>query len=75
MRKLLAAAMVIGVVGCSGEGDIDRTQVNKVHKSMFQGTWYLGLTATACGLSGAPAISPPVSAFTVFASTARAALL
>jgi hypothetical protein len=43
MRKVQALTM-LAALGCSGEGDVDRTQTNRVHKSVFQGTWYVGAT-------------------------------
>jgi len=46
MRKLLAVTTLFAAIGCAGEGDIDRTQTNKVHKSVFQGVWYVGATVT-----------------------------
>jgi hypothetical protein len=35
---------ILLVAACASEGDIDRTQPNKLPKSLFQGTWYVRQT-------------------------------
>lgn len=43
------AAVVIAsssLLACAGEDDIDRTQANRLPKSLFQGTWYTRSTVT-----------------------------
>ena len=37
-------ATVMGVIGCAGAGDVDRTQANRLPKAMFQGEWYIRTT-------------------------------
>ncbi|MCB9558385.1 MAG: zinc-dependent metalloprotease [Deltaproteobacteria bacterium] len=41
---LLGAALLLFAGGCAGEDDIDRTQPNRLPKSMFSGTWYVRST-------------------------------
>jgi hypothetical protein len=41
MVGLLGILAVMGSVSCVGESDIDRTQANRLPKSLFQGTWYM----------------------------------
>ncbi|MFH1130883.1 MAG: zinc-dependent metalloprotease [Pseudomonadota bacterium] len=49
----LISFLVLGmVVSCAGEDDIDRTQANRLPKSMFEGTWYIRSTVV-----GVPATS------------------
>ncbi len=47
--------LALGFVGCAGEDDIDRTQPNRMPKSMFQGTWYI--RSTIIGVPGTSATS------------------
>ncbi len=48
---LFLCAALIGA--CAGEGDVDRTQPNRMPKSMFEGTWYIRSTVTEVpGTSG-----------------------
>lgn len=44
--KKLVALLSLGTLFCAGQGDIDRTQPNKLPKGLFQGTWYLRSTVT-----------------------------
>ncbi|MDE0880973.1 MAG: zinc-dependent metalloprotease [Myxococcota bacterium] len=48
MRQLLSALALVGLFSACAQdvADIDRTKPNKVHKSMFQGTWYFRGTVT-----------------------------
>ena len=43
---IFVAVVCMGFVGCAGEDDIDRTQPNRLPKSMFDGTWYIRTTVT-----------------------------
>jgi uncharacterized protein DUF4953 len=43
MRKSHLLGILL-VAACASEGDIDRTQPNKLPKSLFQGTWYVRST-------------------------------
>lgn len=45
MRQSNLLAILL-VAACASEGDIDRTQPNKLPKSLFQGTWYVRQTVT-----------------------------
>ena len=45
-RAVLPGLVALGVLACSAEGDIDRTQPNRLPKSMFDGTWYVRSTVT-----------------------------
>ncbi|MBK6848380.1 MAG: zinc-dependent metalloprotease [Proteobacteria bacterium] len=52
-RRLLALAgsLALAVLAaCAGEGDLDRTQANRLPKSLFSGTWYL--RSTVIGVPG-----------------------
>src|SRR5689334_3417880 len=41
LAKYAALALAFGLAACAGDvGDVDRTQPNKVEKSIFTGEWY-----------------------------------
>jgi hypothetical protein len=44
--SLVGSLLVLALVSCAGEEDIDRTQANRVPKSLFQGTWYVRSVVT-----------------------------
>ncbi|MCC6747551.1 MAG: zinc-dependent metalloprotease [Deltaproteobacteria bacterium] len=48
----MGSIAALGLVGCAGEEDIDRTQPNRLPKAMFDGTWYMRSTVI-----GVPATS------------------
>src|SRR6185436_12184231 len=50
-RTILISALLLS--SCAGEGDIDRTQPNRLPKSMFEGTWYV--RSTVVGVPGTSA--------------------
>lgn len=50
-RILLLPILILSA--CTGEGDVDRTQPNRVPKSMFAGTWYV--RSTVVGVPGTSA--------------------
>lgn len=44
MTRTLAVLSVVSLVASCGIGDIDRTQPNKLRKSLFAGEWYMNQT-------------------------------
>ena len=45
MVRWAGIGLIVATLGCAQEvGDIDRTQANRVQKSVFQGDWYLART-------------------------------
>lgn len=51
--SLSACLLVFGAFGCLGVEDIDRTQPNKIKKSIFEGDWYFTQTVIAAPYSTA----------------------
>src|SRR5688500_5588304 len=47
-RLMLAGALAAAMfAACAGQDDVDRTQANRLPKSMFSGTWYVRTTVTS----------------------------
>jgi hypothetical protein len=47
LRRSIFGALVLSMfAACAGQDDVDRTQANRLPKSMFDGTWYVRTTVT-----------------------------